>query len=160
MRFETGDGDDYRIRFLAESGELRAGDTVMMRAAPQLRAGLVTGAGLDNAIGLLLALLSARMMKDYAAETIADRRILFAFTDQEEGPPIGLFGQGAARLAQASIEPPRLGFINIDGHNIDEGSGHVLGRGRVAGLRLRRWTRISCAAGLPSAGGIAGGAGQ
>lgn len=128
MRFETGDGDDYCIRFGAESGELRAGDTVMMRAAPQLRDGLVIGAGLDNAIGLLLALLSARALQKYAAEAIADRRILFAFTDQEEGPPIGLFGQGAARLAH-SIEPPRLGFINIDGHNVDERSGHVLGVG-------------------------------
>ena len=128
MRFEMGDGDDYRIRFQAESGELRAGDTVMMRAAPQLRDGLVIGAGLDNAIGVLLALLSARALKEYAAETIANRRVLFAFTDQEEGPPTGLFGQGASRLAR-SIEQPRLGFINIDGHNIDEGSGHVLGVG-------------------------------
>ncbi len=128
MRFEMNDGDDHRIRFQAESGELRAGDSVLMRAAPQLRDGLVIGAGLDNAIGVLLALLSARALKKYAAEAIADRRILFAFTDQEEGPPIGLFGQGAARLAQAS-EQPRLGFINIDGHNVDEGSGHVLGVG-------------------------------
>lgn len=128
LRFEMGDGVDFQIRFQAESGELRAGDTVMMRAATQLRAGLVIGAGLDNAIGLLLALLSARMMKEYAAETVADRRILFAFTDQEEGPPIGLFGQGASRLAH-DIEPPRLGFINIDGHNLDEWSGHVLGVG-------------------------------
>ena len=59
---------------------------------------------------------------------IADRRVLFAFTDQEEGPPIGLFGQGAARLAYA-LDSPRLGFINIDGHNVDEAAGHVLGVG-------------------------------
>ncbi len=128
MRFEKDDGDECRIRFQAESGELRAGDTVMMRAAPQLRDGLVIGTGLDNAIGVLVALLSARALKEYAAEAITDRRILFAFTDQEEGPPIGLFGQGAARLAKAS-EQPRLGFINIDGHNIDETAGHILGVG-------------------------------
>ena len=128
LRFEIGDGDDYRIRFQAESGELRAGDTVMMRKAPQLRDGLVIGTGLDNAIGLLLALLSARALQNYAAETIANRRILFAFTDQEEGPPIGLFGQGASRLAQAS-EQPRLGFINIDAHNVDEEAGHQHGVG-------------------------------
>jgi hypothetical protein len=128
MRFEEGDGDEYRIRFQAESGELRAGDTVIMQAAPQLRDGFVIGAGLDNAIGVLLTLLVARALQRYAAETIANRRILFAFTDQEEGPPIGLFGQGAARLAQAS-EPPRLGFINIDGHNIDEAEHHVMGVG-------------------------------
>ena len=128
IRFKSGGGDEYRIRFQAESGELRAGDTVMMRAAPQLRDGLVIGAGLDNAIGVLVALLSARALKECATETIANRRILFAFTDQEEGPPIGLFGQGAARLAQ-SIGQPRLGFINIDGHNIDETAGHILGVG-------------------------------
>ena len=29
------------------------------------------------------------------------RKIIFAFTDQEEGPPVGLFGQGAARLLNA-----------------------------------------------------------
>ncbi len=127
MRFEAV-GGSYHIRFQAESGELRAGDTVMMRAAPQLRDGLVIGAGLDNAIGVLLAMLAAHSLQQYAAEAIADRRILFAFTDQEEGPPIGLFGQGAARLAQAS-EQPRLGFINIDGHNVDEGAGQVLGVG-------------------------------
>ena len=66
--------------------------------------------------------------KNYAADAIAGRKLLFAFTDQEEGPPIGLFGQGAARLAH-HIEPPRLGFINIDGHNLDEAAGHVLGVG-------------------------------
>ena len=57
-----------------------------------------------------------------------DRKVIFAFTDQEEGPPIGLFGQGASRLAHA-LGPPRLGFINIDAHNVDKSTGHVLGIG-------------------------------
>lgn len=127
MRFIKDDGD-YRIRFTAASGELRNGDTVMMRASPQLRDGLVSGAGLDNAIGVLLALLTAHALSAYTTEATSGRRVLFAFTDQEEGPPIGLFGQGAARLAQAS-EQPRLGFINIDGHNIDEAANHRLGVG-------------------------------
>ncbi len=128
LRFEENGKGEYRIRFSAESGELRAGDTVMMHRAPQLSDGLVIGAGLDNAIGVLLALLSAHALQEYAPDAIADRRVLFAFTDQEEGPPIGLFGQGAARLAH-HIEPPRLGFVNIDGHNVDESLGHVLGVG-------------------------------
>lgn len=133
----------HRIRFQAESGALRWGDTVLMDAIPQRRGNHVIGAGLDNAIGVLLALLSARVLDSFAAD-IASRRqkILFAFTDQEEGPPIGLFGQGAARLAHA-IQPPRLGFINIDGHNIDQialgdGASHAFvsgrGRGSVAPL--------------------------
>ena len=122
LRFDAAPGG-YRVSF---SGALRPGDTVMMQAKPQLRDGLISGAGLDNAIGALLALLSAHALKKRA--TIPGRRILFAFTDQEEGPPIGLFGQGAARLAHA-LEPPRLGFINIDGHNRDDATGHIPGVG-------------------------------
>ena len=100
----------------------------MMQSAPQLRGGRVIGTGLDNAVGVLLALLSARMLEQVSELKHKNRRILFAFTDQEEGPPIGLFGQGASRLAY-SIEQPRLGFINIDGHNLDAGAGHVPGVG-------------------------------
>jgi len=127
LRFDT-EGDGYRIRFLADQGELAPGDTVMMHCAPTLTGGLVSGTGLDNAIGVLLALLAAHALNQYAAEGLAGRRLLFALTDQEEGPPIGLFGQGAARLAHA-LEAPRLGFINIDGHNVDEAAGQVLGVG-------------------------------
>ncbi len=132
LRFEAG-GSDYRIRFRAESGEVHNGDTVMMHRASQLRDGRVIGTGLDNAIGVLLGLLSARMLKEYCDVTEGGRRILFAFTDQEEGPPIGLFGQGASRLAH-SIEQPRLGFINIDAHNLDEAAGHTLGVGASHGF--------------------------
>ena len=127
LRFDRREGD-YRITFQPASGELHHGDTVMMQAAPQLRDGLVIGAGLDNAVGVLLSLLTAHALQEYAADAIAGRKLLFAFTDQEEGPPIGLFGQGAARLTHGS-EQPRLGFINIDGHNLDEAAGHVLGVG-------------------------------
>ena len=127
LRFEERDGD-YRIRFQATSGELRAGDTVMMRAIPKLDDGLVSGAGLDNAIGVLLGVLCAHALREYAGGMLADRRVVFAFTDQEEGPPVGLFGQGASRLAHV-LPPPRLGFINIDGHNLDEGAGQVPGVG-------------------------------
>ena len=124
----AADADDYRIRYLADEGELAGGDTVMMHCAPELNDGMVSGAGLDNAIGVLLALLTARALHEYAPDCLAGRRLLFALTDQEEGPPDGLFGQGAARLAHA-LESPRLGFINIDGHNLDEAAGHVLGVG-------------------------------
>ena len=127
LRFDDT-GGDYRISFHPESGELSWGDTVMMHTAPQQRDGRVIGTGLDNAIGVLLGLLSARMLSEYGNIAAMKRRIIFAFTDQEEGPPIGLFGQGASRLAHA-LEPPRLGFINIDGHNIDDATGHVMGVG-------------------------------
>jgi len=125
LRFRArGAGPD--IRFEAERGQLRAGDTLLMHAPPQLRAGLVVGAGLDNAVGVLLGLLCARMLKNYA--NLRGRKILFVFTDQEEGPPVGLFGQGAARLAGA-LPPPRLGFINIDAQNVRAARGLVPGVG-------------------------------
>ena len=45
MRFDEAAGD-YRIRFRAESGELRAGDTVMMYTAPvNCATGRIIGAG-------------------------------------------------------------------------------------------------------------------
>ena len=127
LRFSKIDGE-YHISFRPDSGELRWGDTIAMQAAPETRDGLIVGAGLDNAIGVLLALLAARALSQYAAEASARRKILFAFTDQEEGPPVGLFGQGAARLAH-ELPPPRLGFINIDGHNLDETTSHRPGVG-------------------------------
>ncbi len=124
----AADGDGYRIRFLADEGELAWGDTVMMHCAPTLNEGLISGTGLDNAIGVILALLAAHSLNQHAANSLKGRRLLFALTDQEEGPPVGLFGQGAARLA-GSLEPPRLGFINIDGHNVDRAAEHVMGVG-------------------------------
>ncbi|MCY4538186.1 MAG: hypothetical protein OXE52_08145 [Chloroflexi bacterium] len=124
----AGDGDDYRIRFLADEGELAWGDTVMMHCAPTLSEGLISGTGLDNAIGVILALLSAHSLNQHAADSLEGRRLLFALTDQEEGPPVGLFGQGAARLAHA-LEPPHLGFINIDAHNVGASTGHAPGIG-------------------------------
>ena len=36
----AAEGGDYRIRFLADEGELAAGDTVMMHCAPRLQRGL------------------------------------------------------------------------------------------------------------------------
>lgn len=118
-----------QIRFEVESGSLAWGDTVLMAAEPRLVDGRVIGTGLDNATGVVLALLSARALSAFC-DDIAARgiKVIFAFTDQEEGPPIGLFGQGASRLAHA-LPPPRLGFINIDAHNVDASTGHVPGIG-------------------------------
>ncbi len=127
LHFESA-GEPRRIHFEVEAGELHWGDAVMMHRAPRREAKTITGAGLDNAIGLLIALLAARALQRYAGDAIKNRRILFAFTDQEEGPPDGLFGQGAARLAHA-LEPPRIGFVNVDGHNRDDASGHRPGVG-------------------------------
>lgn len=128
MHIKAIDGG-HHIRFQAERGGLGWGDTVLMDALPQRQGNHVIGTGLDNAAGVLMALLSARVLASFADDIAKQRqKILIAFTDQEEGPPIGLFGQGAARLAHA-IPPPRLGFINIDAHNVDRAAGHIPGIG-------------------------------
>lgn len=120
---------EQRIRFEVESGSLAWDDTVMMAAEPRLSNGRVIGAGLDNATGVSLGLLAARALSAFSDELAArGQKVIFAFTDQEEGPPDGLFGQGASRLAHA-LPPPRLGFINIDAHNVDESTGHAPGIG-------------------------------
>ena len=123
MRFHAREGETH-ITFRAETGDLRNGDTVMMRATPQRQGDIVTGTGLDNALGVLIALHTAKSLND----TGISGHILFAFSDQEEAPPIGLFGQGAARLAHV-LPPPRLGFINIDAHNARDEDGHMPGSG-------------------------------
>ena len=128
MRFQEA-ADGYRISFGATDGALNWGDSVLMSAEPQLQDGRIIGTGLDNAAGVLVGLLAARALNSLSDDLAArGRKIIFAFTDQEEGPPIGLFGQGAARLLHA-LPPPRLGFINIDGHNVDAALGHVPGVG-------------------------------
>ena len=121
--------DGHHIRFIADSGELLWGDTVLMQSPLRRNDGLVIGTGLDNATGVLMGLLSARALSALVDDLAArGKKILFSFTDQEEGPPIGLFGQGAARLSGA-LPPPRLGFINIDAHNVDAATGQVQGIG-------------------------------
>lgn len=128
LRFqETADG--YHISFQATDGALNWGDSLLMFAEPRLQNGRIIGAGLDNAAGVLIGLLAARALSSLSDELAArGRKVIVAFTDQEEGPPIGLFGQGAARLLHA-LPPPRLGFINIDGHNVDQSLGHAPGVG-------------------------------
>jgi len=116
---------DYHMTFRPEKGVLHWGDTVLMDTTPVRQDDTMIATGLDNVTGVLLALLSARILQSFGT---LEHKILIVFTDQEEGPPIGLFGQGAARLSSA-IPPPRLGFINIDALNVDATTGNVLEAG-------------------------------
>ena len=123
------DGDDHQINFQTESGYLNWSDTVLMDTIPQRQDDKMIATGLDNSSGTLLALLSARVLHSFSALLEQwNQKILIVFTDQEEGPPTGLFGQGAARLSHA-IPPPRLGFINMDAHNVDATAGMIPGVG-------------------------------
>ena len=114
------------ITFQPERGQLGWGDTVLMDAIPQRQDDKIIATGLDNSVGTLLALLTARVLQSTMYDM--DHKILIVFTDQEEGPPTGLFGQGAARLSHA-IAPPRLGFINLDAQNVDVAAGNIPGMG-------------------------------
>lgn len=128
LQFGEVDGE-RQIRFDVKNGSLAWGDTVLMAAEPRLVDGRIIGTGLDNGAGVLLTLLSARTLSAFSDDFASrGRKVVFAFTDQEEGPPDGLFGQGVSRLAQA-LPAPRLGFINIDAHNVDEATGHAPGIG-------------------------------
>jgi len=125
----VNNGEDYHMTFETEEGMLNWGDTVLMDTAPERQGDMMIATGLDNVTGVLLALLSARSLISVNDDLERlGHKILIVFTDQEEGPPIGLFGQGAARLSSA-IPPPRLGFINIDAHNVDATAGNVLNAG-------------------------------
>jgi len=118
-------GDDYEMTFQTTEGQLHWGDTVLMDTVPQRQGELMIATGLDNATGVLLGLLSASILQSFADDLKEhNHKVLVVFTDQEEGPPIGLFGQGAARLSSA-ISPPRLGFMNLDAHNMDATVGNI-----------------------------------
>ena len=104
----------------------------------------VTGTGLDNSLGVLAALLAAAALSaGEGALRRAGRRLLVAFTDQEEGPPDGFFGHGAARLAGA-LPPPIAGCVVVDAHTAGPGPGVELGRGAGHGT-ASGWGRGSIA---------------
>ena len=126
IRFQST-GNDYRITFRAETGELAWGDIVMAHTTRKSAKAQSSAAALTTPSACYCCWSPAHLLNKHVADTFARRRVIFVFTDQEEGP-IGLFGQGASRLAHV-LEPPRLGFVNVDGHNLDEAAGHVMGVG-------------------------------
>ena len=107
--------------FVNQQGQLELHDVVTLAAQPQLSDGVITGTGLDNCLGALSALYAARILRQAeAALSAAGRRIVIAFTDQEEGIPTAFFGHGAARLIHA-LPQPRIGAIVSDAHAVNPG---------------------------------------
>jgi len=120
---------DAALRFEAARGSLDWADTVLIDPPPARDGDRVTGTGLDNSLGVLAALLAtAALSAGEDALSRAGRRLLVVFTDQEEGPPDGFFGHGAARLASA-LPPPVAGCVVVDAHTAGPGPGVELGRG-------------------------------
>ena len=110
------EAEQESLRFEARHGELAWHDTVLIAAPPSFDGERVSGTGLDNCLGVLTALLAAAALRAVEEALIEQgRRCLFVFTDQEEGPPDGFFGQGAARLTGA-LPPPTIGCVVVDAH--------------------------------------------
>jgi putative aminopeptidase FrvX len=110
---ESHDGQTD-LRFEARRGTLQWHDTVLMDVNPVHSGGEVIGTGLDNSTGVLIALLTAVIL--FGIEAVLrerEKRCLFVFTDQEEGPPDAFFGHGAARLRFA-VRPPTYGCVIVD----------------------------------------------
>ncbi len=136
------EGERDSLVFEAAEGALAWQDTVVMDVSPALdAAGNVTGTGLDNALGVLAALLAASALaRVEGALRERGERLLIVFTDQEEGPPEAFFGHGAARLTH-TLPPPR-GVVVVDAHSADLPDGPRLGAGGSFGT-ASSWGRGS-----------------
>lgn len=130
------------LAFEAADGALAWHDTVVMAVEPTRGAdGSVRGTGLDNALGVLTALLAAAALARVEGALVdCGARLLVVFTDQEEGPPEAFFGHGAARLSH-TLPPPR-GVVIADAHSADAPGGPRLGGG-VSHGSVSGWGRGS-----------------
>ena len=103
---------------------------------------MIHGTGLDNCLGVVSALGAAVALKQHEDVLKArGQRLLFVFTDHEEGNPEAFFGHGAARMAYAT-PPPVLGIIDSDAHGAYPSSPPVIGGGASHGS-VSAWGRGS-----------------
>lgn len=128
--------------FQVETGELRWYDLITMDVEPSLQSDVITGTGLDNCLGVVTALGAAAALREIEGALAArNRRVLFVFTDLEEGNPEAFFGHGAARLTYA-MPPPTYGVIICDAQSASPDSTPVLGEGASHGS-VSAWGRGS-----------------
>ena len=126
------------LRFEGRRGKLAWHDTVLLDVYPARDGEKIVATGLDNSLGVLTALLTAAVLRE--VENVMrerERRCIFVFTDQEEGPPDALFGQGAARLMH-TLPPPTYGCIVVDTQTVGAGLEPQLGQGACHGA-VSRW---------------------
>jgi hypothetical protein len=125
------------LHFEAKRGKLAWHDTVLIDVHPARDGQTVVGTGLDNSLGVLTALAAAAALRDI--ENVMrerERRCIFVFTDQEEGPPDAYFGQGAARLMH-TLPPPTYGCVIVDTQTAGPGEDPQLGQGACHGTASR-----------------------
>lgn len=117
------------LSFNVTDGELAPADTLTLASVPQRDGDTVVASGLDNALGVTTLLAIANIMQNLESALIEEgKTVLLIFTDNEEAPPDGFFGNGAARLRFA-VPAPRRGIINVDGQNTGEPTAPVIGKG-------------------------------
>ena len=104
---------DKTPHFYPSSGQVQPGDRLVYDHQLQRRGDLTRGS-LDNSAGVAACLLAARILTQVAPNT----PVAFAFTDEEEGPPVfnTAFGRGSRRLAR-QLTPPKLCVV-VDGHDV------------------------------------------
>lgn len=135
-------GGKTTLTFAPYEGELRWYDILTVDAEPRFEDDMVRGTGLDNCLGVVVALGAAAALKAHEdALRALNRRLLIVFTDHEEGNPEAFFGHGAARLAYA-VPPPVLGVIDSDAHGVNQDGPPVMGGGGSHGS-VSAWGRGS-----------------
>lgn len=135
-------GGANQIHFHAEEGALAWHDTVVMDAPPRLEDGTIHGTGLDNCLGVITALGAAAALARVEAALISHkRRVLFVFSDLEEGIPDAYFGHGAARLA-GMMPAPTYGAISVDAQTAGADGVPAVGKGACFGT-VSAWSRGS-----------------
>ncbi len=132
-------GGKESLRLEVSSGKVAWYDTVTMDVEPTLTDGVIKGTGLDNCLGVLAVLGAAAALKGAEPDLIIkDRRVLFVFSDLEEGIPEAYFGHGAARLTYA-VPPPTYGCLVADAHTA-AADGPALGKG-VSHGSISAWSK-------------------
>ncbi len=138
--------------YKAHAGDLRWYDHVMFDSDPRLRDGVVTGTGLDNALGVVTGLAAAAALLPLQDALVsADRRVLIVFTDGEEGIPDAFFGHGASMFTHA-VPQPVIGCIIADAQTAGAGVPPQLGLGASHGV-VSGWSKGSVA--IPNAVALA-----
>ncbi|MBN1680230.1 MAG: hypothetical protein JW966_08050 [Anaerolineae bacterium] len=135
------DGEET-LRFDVKKGRLDWHDTVLMDVSPSYEneRSYVMGTGLDNSVGVLTTLLTAAVLRGVEdALRDRERRCLFVFTDNEEGPPDGFFGHGASRLTY-HLPPPRYGCVIVDAQTAGPGLAPLIDHGVCHGT-MSGWGR-------------------
>ncbi|MCA9903665.1 MAG: hypothetical protein KC547_07395 [Anaerolineae bacterium] len=138
---ENRGGANY-IQFQAGQGALAWHDTIVMDTPPTLQEGVINGTGLDNCLGVITALGAAAVLARVEEALISHkRRVLFVFSDLEEGIPEAYFGHGAARLA-GMMPAPTYGVISVDAQTAGASGVPAVGQGACFGT-VSAWSRGS-----------------